>query len=391
MRGEFGYDFSMSEQPSVPVLDGAHAILLMEQIQKIGRVGGWEFDFETGTLYWTDELWRLHGLEPGSVPLTGDLSMSYFSAEDRARIGEIVLTGIRTGQPYWFETELHTSKGGRRVIAAGNSLQEEGRAPRIYGAMLDITDRWEMEQALRQGEAMQVLNDRMLALGRFVANVVHEMNAPLAVMSLNLELLERELQQRQVVAPALPVLERALQQLVDLVADLRRFSQGEAREQGPVDVQGVLGWVQRMVRLAARERRIGFELRVEGAPAVWATEQRLMQLYMNLVTNAFDALPSHGGAVRVWLRVEGDRALVDVQDNGPGVPPALRERIFEPFFTTKGDHGTGLGLAICRNIAERGGGSLELLSPPEGGACFRVSLPVYAASPPGSPPPAPPG
>ena len=132
------------------------------------------------------------------------------------------------------------------------------------------------------------------------------------------------------------------------------------------------------------EKGAAIELALEPAPMAWSSEQKLMQLFTNLVTNALDAIPADGsGRIRLWLRPSPDNlsVLVDVQDNGSGVPPDLRDRIFTPFFTTKGDHGTGLGLAIAHNIVTQAGGSLELLiqedQPDQRGACFRVTLPVY--------------
>ena len=182
----------------------------------------------------------------------------------------------------------------------------------------------------------------------------------------------------------LPTLQRASHQLQELVTNLRQFSRGEARTQSGIAMPGILQWVRRMLKLAAQEKGAAIELALEPAPMAWSSEQKLMQLFTNLVTNALDAIPADGsGRIRLWLRPSPDNlsVLVDVQDNGSGVPPDLRDRIFTPFFTTKGDHGTGLGLAIAHNIVTQAGGSLELLiqedQPDQRGACFRVTLPVY--------------
>lgn len=367
----------MSDDP----VEATHTDLMLEQIQKIAKVGGWEYDLQTGKLYWTDELWRLHGLEPHSVPLDQAFATSFFSEADRHKMFEMVTQSMTEGRPYSFEAEIRTLLGTRRFITGGDTLLQDGRPVRLYGATIDITDRWEMEQALRQSEARQILNDRLLALGRFAADIVHELNTPLSVIGLNLELLEMDLQKAGISVRNIPTLQRASHQLQELVTNLRQFSRGEARAQSGVALPVILQWVRRMLKLAAQEKGAAIELLLEPAPMAWSSEQKLMQLFTNLVTNALDAIPADGsGHIWLWLRAsaDGQSVLVDVQDNGPGVPPDLRDRIFAPFFTTKGDHGTGLGLAISHNIATQAGGSLELLSQgAQPGACFRVTLPVY--------------
>jgi len=106
----------------------------------------------------------------------------------------------------------------------------------------------------------------------------------------------------------------------------------------------------------------------------------VQQVVMNLVQNSVDALEGQDdGVIRLSVQVEGDRAVLSVSDNGPGIPEPLRASIFDPFFTTKPvGRGTGLGLSISHKITEEHGGSLTLSDGTEG-ACFRLSLPLGGA------------
>jgi CheY-like chemotaxis protein len=116
---------------------------------------------------------------------------------------------------------------------------------------------------------------------------------------------------------------------------------------------------------------------------VLADENRLVQVFTNLILNAADALPASmagRNVVRVSSRREGDVAVVEVADSGPGIPRELRSAVFEPFFTTKPvGEGTGLGLHVSRTVLEALGGSVEVDSAPEGGALFIVRIPVSGA------------
>jgi len=104
----------------------------------------------------------------------------------------------------------------------------------------------------------------------------------------------------------------------------------------------------------------------------------------NLVRNAVQAVaasgPEGGGRVIVATRTQGGEAIVEVRDDGPGIAPETRDRVFDPYFTTKGD-GTGLGLAIVKKVVLEHQGAIECTAAPEGGACFRIRLPLAAGAP----------
>jgi signal transduction histidine kinase len=120
---------------------------------------------------------------------------------------------------------------------------------------------------------------------------------------------------------------------------------------------------------------------------VWADPTDISRILMNLVTNSAHAIESTGtrnGEIRVRATLEGDNVLIEVADNGPGVPHRLAGRIFDPAFTTRSDRGgSGLGLAICRELAQVNNGTVELLEPPKNakdgpaGATFQVRLPAH--------------
>jgi len=111
-----------------------------------------------------------------------------------------------------------------------------------------------------------------------------------------------------------------------------------------------------------------------GVPEVNADPELLRQAFLNLCVNAIHAMQPGGGRLDVRLRSDGEGAVVEFQDTGPGIDPDTLKHVFEPFFTTKAN-GTGLGLAIVRQAAETHGGTVEVESRPGQGALFRVRLP----------------
>jgi C4-dicarboxylate-specific signal transduction histidine kinase len=126
-------------------------------------------------------------------------------------------------------------------------------------------------------------------------------------------------------------------------------------------------------------RTVRVEPDVQGAPRVALPAQRLTQVLLNMVMNAGAAIasgPRKEGRVTVRVRTQGSLVHIEVEDDGPGIAPAVRDRLFEPFVTTKDvGEGTGLGLAVCRGLVESAGGEVSLDATYEGGARFTVVLP----------------
>jgi two-component system, cell cycle sensor histidine kinase and response regulator CckA len=283
------------------------------------------------------------------------------------------------------------------------------RRSRVYESEL-VHARRDAENALEServtGERLHAVqerlasNERLAQVGTLAAGVAHEINNPLAYVSVNLDLLAESLSRTAETPPCeLLTLVRDVQlgvtRIRDIVASLKKLSRVDEARRDPVDLGRV---IEATVRIVGAELRGRAHLDVDlppPAPIVLGDEGRLCQVALNLLMNAVQALPSERAAtnvIRVAARAEGDRAILEVTDNGPGVPAEIARRIFDPFFTTKPvGEGTGLGLSVCHGIVSSLGGKLSFEDAPGGGARFRVELPLVArpAGEAGSPAPAP--
>ena len=172
-----------------------------------------------------------------------------------------------------------------------------------------------------------------------------------------------------------------LQRTHRLVGDLRDFAcPGDGRH-GIVDLRRGIESTAELVRYAMREA--GITLRVEasgGLPPMEGDAPALNQVFLNLLKNAAEALEGRGGIVSLSARQEGERIVVEICDDGPGIAPELLPQLFEPFFSTKGaGRGSGLGLTICRRIVTEHRGSIDVSSKPGEGTTFTIELPVAEA------------
>ena len=278
-------------------------------------------------------------------------------------------------------------QGGEFVadVKTADVRDADGRVTGSLTIFRDITERTRLEARLQ-------VADRMASMGTLAAGVAHEINNPLTFIMGNLNYLGAELRSmnergspedlaelEQTVSEALEGSERVRR----IVRELKTFARGDEDEVGPVDIHDVL---EKTLSLAKNNIRHKAQLvRDYGeVPAVHGNPSKLGQVFLNLLVNAAEALPSgrapeHEIRVKTALASDG-RVQVSVSDSGPGVPPEVRAEIFNPFYTTKPvGQGTGLGLAICHGIVTSLGGEITLDSPGGRGATFSVWLPVEAA------------
>lgn len=265
----------------------------------------------------------------------------------------------------------------------------------------------ETSERLADAQVVLAESERLTALGRSMAQLSHELNNPLNVIANNVapvrehgealvaavdalssavpSELAREVHERhdvEFVREDLPAALAAIGVATDRVravfADLASFSRGAAPTRTEEDLGALAQATLAMVRRTLPEGvSLDATLEPVGTAAVFATS--IGQVMHNLVKNAVEAV-GEGGTVRVRLEAQADHVLFTVEDDGPGVPAAIRARVFEPFFTTKRDgKGTGLGLSVSRHVVvQRHGGTLELVSPLEGrdrGTRFEMRLP----------------
>lgn len=212
--------------------------------------------------------------------------------------------------------------------------------------------------------------ERVSTLGLRTAGIVHDLRSPLGAVLMGCELLhEPEALTPELQARIVGNVERAAERTLDQVNRLLDFTRTEA-DGGAADPVEAARMASRLVPIDDR-RRVDITLEPTGRPVALG-EQALVQVLMNLICNGLQA----GEAVRVTARWTADGPEICVDDDGPGVPAALRDRIFSPFFTTKrAGEGTGLGLPLCRATLEEAGGALAVEDGPLGGARFVVTVP----------------
>ncbi|MCE9669122.1 ATP-binding protein [Myxococcus stipitatus] len=250
------------------------------------------------------------------------------------------------------------------------------------------------ERLRAEAERSHAETERLALMGRLAAGVAHEVNNPLAYVKSNLHFLTEVVREG---SPDLEECQRVLDEtgqgvlrIQQIVTDLRRFSRETSDGEEHCSVEEALSEAERLASVRLRSLcRVVREV-AEDVPRVRLSQRHLVQVVVNLLLNAADALDALEAQpearrqlclVTLRARREPGGVLLEVEDNGPGIPDGVLPRLFEPFFTTKAPgKGTGLGLALCREYLARVGGSLSAENRPEGGARFVLHLPEAASS-----------
>jgi PAS domain S-box-containing protein len=236
------------------------------------------------------------------------------------------------------------------------------------GVVRDITTRKRVEQEMQRAE-------RMAVMGQLASGLAHEIGTPLNVIAGNAELLHAELRQHGMAVDELNTIVAQTDRVTHLMQQLLNLARAPQSIMEPCLPHGPLSQALRLLQTRFAREAVTVLVEVPpDLPLVWGAADRLEQVFLNVLINAWHAMPG-GGTITIRACVpDARRVRLTVHDTGAGMGTTEAERVFEPFYTTKGERGTGLGLAICRQIIEDHEGSIRLDSTPGAGTTVSIEL-----------------
>ena len=269
----------------------------------------------------------------------------------------------------------HRDGGWRTMLGVASPLLDaEGKPAGVIISVRDVTMEKKLEQQIIQSE-------RQAAMGQMIGGFAHELNNPLTSILGMAELLQ-EGDTSEGARKQIAILHQQARRAAEIVQNLQYFARPPAPGRSQVNLNEL---VQRTVQMQAyplRKSNITVDFLPEPAiPAIMADPNQLMQVFLNLLLNAEQAIRENRekGTIRVRIGRKPDSVWIVFQDDGPGIAPENLAHIFDPFFTTKRPgRGTGLGLSICKTVLREHGGNIEAATSPDGGAAFTITLPVAA-------------
>jgi PAS domain S-box-containing protein len=268
---------------------------------------------------------------------------------------------------------LHQDGSERTMLGIASPLRDADDKPTgVILSVRDVTVEKKLEQQIIQSE-------RLAAMGQMIGGFAHELNNPLTAILGNAQLLE-DRETDETARKRLETLNQEARKAAEIVKNLQFFARPPAPGRSLVDVSELVNRTVQMQAYPLRKSNITVDLLPEPAlPMVIADSNQLMQVFLNLLLNAEQAIRENRekGTIRVRLGRYPDSVWIVFQDDGPGIAPETLPHIFDPFFTTRRPgRGTGLGLSICKTVLREHGGNIEAASAPGGGAVFTITLPL---------------
>ncbi len=363
----------------------------MRLAQQASQVGTFEWNIQTGENVWTPELEAVYGLPAGAFARTQTAWENLLHPEDRPEAVELVKHSFETGAPtqgewrvVWPDGSVHWLSGRWQV------LKDAGGTPlRMTGVSIDISDRKQAEDRLRQAQKLE-------SIGRLTGGLAHDYNNLMSIILLYADSALEELNSGESAVDSLGAIRDAAEKAITFGQQLMAFSSKQVLQSEVLDLNAVTADTKKLV-----QRLIGEDVTVTFNPGsglclLKADRGQLVQIIMNLAVNSRDAMPQGGAFIVETANVELDESearlnpearpgpyvMLAARDTGHGMDMATQARIFEPFFTTKAiGRGTGLGLSVVYGIVRQSGGFITVSSELGHGAEFRIYLPAVLEMP----------
>lgn len=346
----------------------------------------WDWDLRDNRLWWNENFCVLFGYDRDQVAPGPESWADHIHISDRERVLRSIHQTVDGSANTWSDQYrfIHADGHPVNVIDRGFVIRDEtGKAIRMLGSMIDVTERLNLEERLRQAQKME-------AVGQLTGGVAHDFNNLLTVILGNSELLRDHLEHEAKLLPLVDMTVRAAERGAELTHRLLAFARRQALEPKLVDLNQLLGGMDGMLRRTLAEN-IDIEL-VRGG-ALWLAEVDPGQLevaLLNLAINARDAMASGGCLTLETANTEldedyarlheevapGQYVVISVSDTGHGMAPEVIARAFEPFFTTKEvGKGSGLGLSMVYGFVKQSGGHIKIYSEVGDGTTIKLYLP----------------
>ena len=346
----------------------------------------WDWDLVQDTIWWSESLASRFGFEPAEFGPQSAAWADRIHPEDRARVLASVEQALAGGQENWNEEYRFLHADGRPVTVSDRGFiirDETGRALRMLGSMIDVTERRELDERLRQAQKLE-------AVGQLTGGVAHDFNNLLTVILGNSELLAESLADQSRLRTLAEMTANAAQRGAELTSRLLAFARRQPLEPHVTDFNRLVAGMDALLRRTLPE---DIELEVVRGGGLWTTEIDPGQVevaLLNLVINSRDAMVNGG---RLTLEtanasldasyarahpeaVPGQYVMISVSDTGHGMTREVTAQAFEPFFTTKqAGKGSGLGLSMVYGFVKQSGGHARIYSEPGQGTTVRLYFP----------------
>jgi PAS domain S-box-containing protein len=363
-------------------------------ILNAANAGTWETSLETNESKWSEEIWPLFCIEPGSCSPSLENWLNNILPEDRVSVEQAVAESIQSQVEFNSTWRIRDTDGNIKwLLCKGNPIKNaDGKVVKYVGITLDITEQKRIEEEKMMLESRIRRSERLETLGNLSGGIAHDFNNILTPILGYAEMGMLSVPEKEQSYNFFRQITTAAERAQNLVYQILMFSKARETESSNVAVQSVIEEALKLLR-ASIPSTIRIEKHInQSCRNIFADPSKIYQVILNLCTNAFQAMEDTGGTLTIELdeMIPGNNlkmkfpeieektyVLLTIADTGHGMNSKTLDRIFEPFFTTKAvNKGTGLGLSVVHGIITSYKGVIDVESEPEKGTTFTIYLPV---------------
>lgn len=387
----------------------------LQNAQAVAHFGSWELDLKTNQLHWSDEVYRILGLEPHSVEATYESFLSFIHPDDREAVTRAYTRSLEEKESYIIQHRIIGQDGAIRYVEehGRHEFDQNGTPVRTIGTVYDITtvqdaknklehfnrelqeevkkevaERLRIEEEKLKQEHLLAQQTKMAEMGEMLSVILHQWKQPLNAISLIAQELDG-VNEDYFDEPNIELqeIENGIMKQVFFMSDtmtyFRKFFSPNACDEKFLACEAIEE-VRAMFSGAFAKRNIIINIAEYEGCYIYGKQNEFSHVILNLFNNAKDALVANEveeKRIDVTFASSETQYTIRIRDNAGGIPEELLpERLFEPYVTTKGEKGTGIGLQICKMIIERNLKGRLWVHNVEGGAEFVIELPVYRDS-----------
>ncbi len=359
------------------------------QTQEIAHIGTYEYNVKTKELWWSDELYRIFGIDK-KQGITTEKYLSFIHPDDQERLKAALGIGK---EDYYIEYRIIRPSGEIRYISnyVGKHEYKNGERYLIRGTGQDITEQKLIEQENKQLEIRLNHAQKMETIGTLAGGIAHDINNILGIIIGNTELCLDDVPVMSQAHSNLEEIIKAVLRAKEVIRQLLTFSRNIDVKKEKIDIVSVVNEALKFLRSSISATiKIEKQINVSN-PYIIADPTQINQIIMNLCANSAQAMEETGGTINVRLEnvvvnhasvndndllANGEYIKIVISDDGPGIPAAIHDRIYDPYFTTKEvGKGSGMGLAVVQGIVKKHRGSINLKSDTGKGTTFTILLP----------------
>jgi PAS domain S-box-containing protein len=353
---------------------------ILNETNRIAKIGGWELIVETGELNWTDETFRILEVDKvnGQKPMLPE-GLDLFIPEHKPIIETAVQRGIEFGETYNLELQALTAKGRKVWISTnGKPHLKDGKVFKLTGTIQDIDERKISEFKLEQERIKSAQSARLASLGELSAGIAHEINNPLTIILGSVATLKTLTNEEEKFNKRIEMIVKSGNRITSITKKLLAHSRkSQDTELKTLQISKIIESASELVNIKAKKHSTQLTLESDSDNVIATNEVEMEQVFINLMNNSIDAVKNLDERwVKISVTEKDLETEVRIIDSGSGISKEIEEKLFEPFYTSKAiGEGTGLGLSITKGILETYNATISI-DHDSPNTCFVILFPV---------------